>query len=100
MTARCKNKVNEENRASYARSKKRQRSNRGRAKRIIELGYEHSGVCESCGDPCTLPVTDHDHVTGKARGYLCHQCNVGLGMFRDDPERLRLAIAYLERSIR
>ena len=39
---------------------------------------------------------DHDHVTGKFRGVLCHQCNVGLGHFKDDTRILNLAIRYLE----
>lgn len=68
-----------------------------RHKRIRELGYEHSGVCESCGDECELPHTDHDHATGRARGYLCQPCNLGLGNFKDDPERMLKAIAYLAR---
>ena len=67
-----------------------------RAKRIEELGYEHTGVCESCGDPCT-PVTDHSHKTGAARGYLCTPCNLAAGHLKDDPTRARMIAEYLER---
>lgn len=40
---------------------------------------------------------DHDHVTKKIRGVLCHECNLGLGHFGDSPVKLRAAAEYLER---
>lgn len=40
---------------------------------------------------------DHDHTTGGVRDWLCHSCNVGLGMFQDDPALMRAAALYIER---
>ena len=38
---------------------------------------------------------DHDHKTGKIRGLLCHNCNKGLGLLKDDPNILKKGIDYL-----
>jgi cytochrome c1 len=59
------------------------------------------GVCAICkgvptGKRARLAV-DHDHETGAVRGLLCDHCNRGLGGFRDNPERLRLAAEYVEK---
>ena len=41
-------------------------------------------------------VVDHCHDTDTFRGWLCHNCNRGLGIFYDDSEMLKRAIDYLE----
>ena len=40
-------------------------------------------------------VIDHNHLTGKVRGLLCHDCNVALGNLKDSIPRLTSAITYL-----
>jgi hypothetical protein len=58
-------------------------------------------ACENCcrvfksGHDCHL---DHDHKTGKFRGWLCNRCNRGLGYFDDCIEGLQQAIRYLQRA--
>ena len=38
---------------------------------------------------------DHCHSTGKIRGLLCAKCNVGLGQFDDNIEKMSSAIRYI-----
>lgn len=65
------------------------------------LGAQGNG-CGICGTD--IPgaskkhfSVDHDHKTGKIRGILCHGCNAGLGMFKEDLLSLQSAIRYLEK---
>lgn len=62
------------------------------------------GKCAICG--VTEPGAkaerfsiDHCHGSQVVRGLLCNNCNNGLGRFKDDPDRLRKAAAYLESFI-
>lgn len=41
--------------------------------------------------------TDHCHETKKVRGILCHGCNVGLGAVKDNIQRLKAMIVFLEK---
>lgn len=52
--------------------------------------------CECCGRaPKRNLHLDHCHATNAFRGWLCTQCNVGLGMLGDDLRGLRRALRYL-----
>ena len=39
---------------------------------------------------------DHDHITGKIRGLLCFNCNMGIGYLKDNPIFLFSAAKYLQ----
>jgi hypothetical protein len=40
---------------------------------------------------------DHCHSTGALRGVLCHSCNVGIGLFKDDISLMQKAMEYLSK---
>lgn len=59
--------------------------------------------CKICGTAKpygnrSVFCVDHCHETGKIRGLLCDECNVGLGKFRDNISFLNKAIIYLKES--
>jgi len=51
--------------------------------------------CAICGKDSE--VIDHNHQTGAVRAALCFNCNSGIGMLGDNVDRVRKAVAYLER---
>jgi hypothetical protein len=38
---------------------------------------------------------DHCHETDEFKGYICRECNLGLGLFKDDPKIMIKAHEYL-----
>ena len=85
----------EKSRRNYRRAVLRgKRSGRG----YPEPTRKHALKCECCGRKVRTPHLDHDHATHKFRGWLCSQCNVGIGMLGDDAAGLRRALRYLERA--
>lgn len=57
-------------------------------------------LCECCGRQRgrTSLNLDHDHPTGKFRGWLCGSCNRGIGLLSDTIDGLQRAIDYLRAS--
>lgn len=71
-----------------------------RRKREQQAGRPRSDNCEICGIPASelrqALHFDHDHKTGKFRGWICNRCNLALGMVSDNVEILRRMVDYLE----
>ena len=66
---------------------------------------KQKGRCAICGTKKPANETgskgwnvDHCHKTKKVRFILCHNCNRGLGAFKDSPQLMRRAASLLERS--
>lgn len=58
-------------------------------------------LCECCGNPPNGSGSlhlDHDHGTGKFRGWLCSNCNRGLGYLQDSMAGILRAVDYLKRN--
>jgi hypothetical protein len=101
----------ERQKATYDRDKKRAKNvkqNYGLSSEAYRAFVVAQGAaCAACGrsemrlDSRTGRVknlhVDHDHETGRVRALLCHGCNAALGLLDDDPERIRLLLAYAER---
>ena len=54
------------------------------------------GKCLICQDEMDRPCVDHNHTTGAVRGLLCPDCNLALGLLRDNAESLKRATRYLK----
>jgi len=64
-------------------------------KKVTEPRPEPGTPCACCGKPADKHEFDHDHETEKFRGYICKDCNVGLGKFGDNSEGLIAPLMYL-----
>lgn len=57
----------------------------------------HCGICNTTEPGKRGWVLDHCHSSGDIREFLCSNCNTGIGLFKDDPDRLLAAAMYLLR---
>ena len=66
------------------------------------MGRPRPEFCEICNGPPNdrwgVLHFDHDHATGKPRGWICRNCNVMLGLARDSVDRFLDMAAYLEKN--
>lgn len=64
-----------------------------------EIFRNQEGKCKICDTPQTnltkALAVDHNHATGRIRGLLCHDCNLGIGFLKEQPALFDKAKAYL-----
>lgn len=58
---------------------------------------KQKGRCAICNRKMKRAELDHDHKRRKIREFLCTQCNLGLGLFREDIHVFHRVIKYLEK---
>ena len=81
-------------------AKKKRLLSYGITEKILEnIKRNQNSKCAICGKKISEFTKDfaidHDHKTGKVRGLLCMNCNIGLGAFRDDKRIMKKAIDFL-----
>lgn len=64
-----------------------------------EKYLEQNGCCAICEQPVSFDKIhiDHDHKTNRNRDLLCVKCNLGIGLFDENPNLLIKAGIYLEK---
>jgi hypothetical protein len=80
-----------------ARCKECQRMNEFSKKRAVLESKSHPkpNSCQMCGSNHLKIVLDHNYKTGGFRGWICTECNTGLGKIGDDIPSVWNAIKYL-----
>lgn len=96
-----------EDRSKYERAWRLQRKFGITVEEYDGMLAEQNGVCGICRNPSEKVhrktgkvrdlAVDHNHAMGVVRGLLCTDCNMAIGLLRDNTVILRAAAAYLDR---
>jgi hypothetical protein len=90
------NRIGKGGRVSWCKVCMAEHNSTARRNKAKAAGYPPDNTCQICFQVSTKTLSlDHNHKTGKFRGWLCNNCNTGLGMFKDSPEILQRALLYL-----
>lgn len=86
--------------AAHHRAYKLERQYGLASEQVEAMFASQNGKCAICSAALVRRrkggmAIDHCHATGVVRGLLCHRCNTGLGLFRDNPDALRRAAEYV-----
>lgn len=95
-----KDEANARSKDWKARNKDKVRTYRRRQDGLPEPTRPCPEFCEICaGLPGKKAMClEHCHVTGKFRGWVCNECNRGLGLLGDDLASIEKVLAYLKRA--
>ena len=112
MSPKAKLGKNRRDRAHYARNPEKHRERKRKQyaldpKKKIEASRTYRGLpvptrptpelCEiGCGRKAN--TLDHCHATGTFRGWVCNECNLGLGKLGDTHEAIKRVDAYFVRA--
>lgn len=107
LNSTCKNceseAANLANKADPEKHALRQRKHRFKRVYKITLDDFHGmrqkqgGRCAACGVVAELCV-DHCHITQRVRALLCRECNLAIGIMREDVKRIAGLIRYLNKQ--
>jgi hypothetical protein len=61
---------------------------------VESILQKQAGGCALCSTPLARFHVDHNHLTGRVRGLLCHRCNIVIGGW-DNPDFRTRALAYM-----
>ncbi len=96
--------ANPEKRRAIARKAGRKNVRKNRYGISLPVFYamlqQQGGCCAACS--VTLEAesrfthVDHCHKTGRVRGLLCLHCNAALGYLKDDAQKIKGLLRYLE----
>ena len=93
---RRQNKEWADNNKDKVRSSKRKQLYKLTDIEYTKLLKSQNNKCWICKEKFEeVPHIDHNHNTGKVRGLLCRNCNLGLGHFIDSMYRVFKAFFYL-----
>lgn len=89
----------------YTKAKERDKVQKATRRGLTLEQYEQMRkvkLCEICektveNNGRALAI-DHCHNSGKIRGILCTECNLGLGHFHDNSMLLKKAVSYLKKK--
>jgi hypothetical protein len=72
---------------------KKRTANKFREKERPQIGT----ACDCCSRTDKKLILDHCHITDTFRGWLCQNCNLGIGRLNDSLQGVKNALKYLEK---